>query len=97
MPYQTSNPAVHAMALAYSSGDFTEQYGRQSYMSSRTLSPRKPIKRTVCLPQKGDAKAVMLRVRIAPEDHKAIEVAAKNGKQPVSEWIRGTLNAALQG
>jgi predicted HicB family RNase H-like nuclease len=38
----------------------------------------------------------MLRVRITPEERKAIEVAAKTGKKSVSDWIRGTLTAALE-
>jgi predicted HicB family RNase H-like nuclease len=46
---------------------------------------------------KGEAKAVFLRVRITPEERKAIEAKAKTGKQSVSDWIRGMLNAALQG
>jgi predicted HicB family RNase H-like nuclease len=44
---------------------------------------------------KGDAKGVMLRVRISPAESKAVEAKAKASKQNVSEWIRGTLNAAL--
>ncbi len=40
---------------------------------------------------KGDAKAVMLRVRISPSESKAIESKAKASKQTVSEWIRATL------
>ena len=40
---------------------------------------------------KGDAKAVMLRVRISTAESKAIDAAAKASKQTVSEWIRATL------
>jgi predicted HicB family RNase H-like nuclease len=40
---------------------------------------------------KGDAKAVMLRVRISPAESKALEATAKANKQTVSEWIRTTL------
>lgn len=44
---------------------------------------------------KGSAKAGFLRVRVKPEELKAIESAAKNKKQTLSEWIRSTLNAAI--
>jgi predicted HicB family RNase H-like nuclease len=44
---------------------------------------------------KGHAKAGTLRVRVTPEELRAIESKAKAGKQTVSEWIRSTLNAAL--
>jgi predicted HicB family RNase H-like nuclease len=40
---------------------------------------------------KGDAKAVMLRVRISLAESRAIEAKAKASKQTVSEWIRSTL------
>ena len=45
---------------------------------------------------KGNAKAVMLRVRITPEERKAIEAKAKTGNQSVSQWIRSTLSAAVE-
>ena len=44
---------------------------------------------------KGDAKAVMLRVRISPAESKSIEAKAKASKQTVSEWIRSTLFPAV--
>ena len=44
---------------------------------------------------KGESKAVMLRVRISPLESTAVEATAKAQRQTVSEWIRGTLNAAL--
>lgn len=44
---------------------------------------------------KGNAKAVMLRVRVTPDDLKAMK--AKAGKLTVSEWIRGTLRTAANG
>jgi hypothetical protein len=34
-------------------------------------------------------------VRFAPDALKAMEAAAKSGNQSLSEWIRSTLNAAL--
>jgi len=45
---------------------------------------------------KGNAKAVMLRVRISPNDLRAIEATAKASKQTVSEWVRSTIHASLQ-
>lgn len=44
---------------------------------------------------KGDAKAVMLRVRISPAESKTLEAKAKASKQSVSEWIRSTLFAEV--
>jgi uncharacterized protein (DUF1778 family) len=44
---------------------------------------------------KGNAKNETLRVRVTPDELKAIESAAKSKKQSASEWIRSTLNAAL--
>ena len=42
---------------------------------------------------KGDAKVATLRVRVTTEELRAIEAAAKAGKQSVSDWIRSTLRA----
>jgi len=42
---------------------------------------------------KGHAKGQFLRVRVTPDEMKAIESKAKASKQTVSEWIRSTLNA----
>ncbi|MGH9765072.1 MAG: plasmid mobilization protein [Blastocatellia bacterium] len=44
------------------------------------------------LPQ-GHAKGQFLRVRVTPDEMKAIETKARAAKQTVSEWIRSTLNA----
>ena len=44
---------------------------------------------------KGNAKAVMLRVRITPGELQAIEAAAKASKQSVSDWIRSKLTATV--
>jgi predicted HicB family RNase H-like nuclease len=44
---------------------------------------------------KGHAKAGTLRVRVTPEELRAIEAVSKSKKQTVSEWIRSTLNAAI--
>ena len=43
---------------------------------------------------KGNAKDVMLRVRVTPDDLKAMKAMAKANKASVSEWIRGTLRTA---
>jgi predicted HicB family RNase H-like nuclease len=44
---------------------------------------------------KGHAKAKIVPVRFKPEEFKTITRAAKASKQSLSEWIRGTLNAAV--
>lgn len=36
-----------------------------------------------------------LRVRVTPEELRAIESKSKAQKQTMSDWIRSTLNAAL--
>jgi predicted HicB family RNase H-like nuclease len=43
----------------------------------------------------GEAKVGTLRIRVTPNELRAIESVAKSKKQSVSEWIRSTLNAAL--
>lgn len=43
---------------------------------------------------KGVAKAETLRIRVTPEEMRAIEFSAKAKEQTISEWIRSTLNAA---
>jgi len=43
---------------------------------------------------KGNAKAVMLRVRVTADDLKAMKSTAKANQQNVSEWIRSTLRTA---
>ena len=45
---------------------------------------------------KGEAKGRIVPVRFASEDIRAVEAAAKASGQTVSEWIRSTLNAAIQ-
>lgn len=46
---------------------------------------------------KGEAKGKIVPIRFAPEDIKAITTAAKANDQTVSQWIRSTINAAIQG
>jgi predicted HicB family RNase H-like nuclease len=43
---------------------------------------------------KGNAKNVMLRVRVTVEEQKAMKALAKANGQSVSEWIRGMLRTA---
>lgn len=44
---------------------------------------------------KGNAKDVMLRVRVTPDDIKAMKAKAKANGQSVSEWIRSTISDAI--
>ena len=46
---------------------------------------------------KGNAKAVMLRVRVTPDERMAIERAAKASKQTSSQWIRALVSTAIGG
>jgi predicted HicB family RNase H-like nuclease len=41
---------------------------------------------------KGHARAGMLRVRLTPEELRAVEKAARRKKQSVSQWIRALVN-----
>ncbi len=61
--------------------------------STRKPKPRKPGRPRL---PKGNAKAVMLRVRITPEEHADLEKAAKASKQTVSAWVRSTLLAVIE-
>jgi hypothetical protein len=45
---------------------------------------------------KGEAKAETLRIRVTPSELRTFEGKAKARKQTVSEWIRSTLNAAME-
>jgi predicted HicB family RNase H-like nuclease len=44
---------------------------------------------------KGQAKVGTLRIRVTPDELRAIESAAKAKKQSMSDWIRSTLKAAI--
>lgn len=46
---------------------------------------------------KGDAKSSIVPVRLNTEDRKRVEAAARASNVTVSEWIRGTLAAAIGG
>ena len=59
--------------------------------------PKKPKKPGRPPLPKGHAKAGTLRVRVTPDELRAIETKARQSKQTVSEWIRSTLSTALGG
>jgi hypothetical protein len=44
---------------------------------------------------KGQAKIGTLRIRVTPQELRAIEDSAKSQRLSVSEWIRSTLDAAI--
>jgi predicted HicB family RNase H-like nuclease len=44
---------------------------------------------------RGEAKLGTLRVRVNPNELLSIEAKARRARQSVSEWIRSTLNAAI--
>jgi hypothetical protein len=46
---------------------------------------------------KGEAKGRIVPVRFTGEDLKAMEAAAKASGQLLSEWIRSTVSARLDG
>ncbi len=74
---------------------------RQSYRSLEALKAktqkRKPSRAGRPPLPEGNAKATMLRVRVTPDERAAFEAAAKVKNQTVSQWIRCTLSAALEG
>lgn len=57
------------------------------------LKPKKVGRPTL---PKGNAKAATVRVRSTPNELRSYETAAKTKKQSLSEWIRNTLNAAIE-
>ena len=46
---------------------------------------------------KGEAKGKIVPIRFNAEDLKKVTAAAKAKDQTVSEWVRSTLYASLQG
>ena len=46
---------------------------------------------------KGEAMGRVIQVRFTAQDTKAIEQAAKTSDQTVSEWVRSTIHATLNG
>ena len=57
--------------------------------AKKTRKPGRPK-----LPR-GESKGKFLRVRVTPDELRAIEKAAKQGGKSVSEWSRGILSAAI--
>jgi hypothetical protein len=45
---------------------------------------------------KGEAKGRIVPIRFNPADLKRIELMARASQQTVSEWIRGTVAAAME-
>lgn len=43
---------------------------------------------------KGEAKSEMIRSRVTPAEHKAIEIAAKSCGKDISEWARFVMLSA---
>jgi predicted HicB family RNase H-like nuclease len=60
------------------------------------MPPSKPKKVGRPKLPKGEAKGKIVALRFDPDYLKRIDIAAKAGKQSRSEWIRSTLNAAIQ-
>jgi hypothetical protein len=46
---------------------------------------------------KGEAKGKIVPIRFNAEDLKKVTAAARAKDQTVSEWVRSTLHASLQG
>ena len=61
-------------------------------MPTSKPKPKKPGRPPL---PKGNAKAVMLRVRVTPNERAAIETAARAKDQTVSEWLRSKLPAMI--
>ena len=59
--------------------------------------PTKPKKVGRPKMAKGEAKGKIVPVRFNAEDLKTVTAAAKASKQNLSDWIRSTLHASLQG
>ena len=61
--------------------------------------PSQPKPKKVGRPKlpKGEAKGKLVALRLDPETHKRVSAAAKARSTTVSEWIRGTLEASLNG
>lgn len=63
-------------------------------MPKATEKKRKPGRPKL---PKGESKGRIVPIRFAPDALKRIEAAAKASDQTVSEWVRGTLAAAIGG
>jgi hypothetical protein len=69
------------------------------FRSLEALSPKtqkKPSKAGRPPLPEGDAKAVMLRVRVTPDELRTFDRAAKASNQKRSEWIRNILTTAVE-
>jgi hypothetical protein len=60
--------------------------------------PTQPKPKKVGRPKmaKGEAKGKIVPIRFNADDLKKVTAAAKANKQTVSEWVRSTLNSALE-
>jgi hypothetical protein len=63
---------------------------------SRFLDPAKPMKTGRPKLPTGTAKGRIVHVRFTPEEIERIATAAKASNKTVSEWIRSTVNAAIE-
>jgi metal-responsive CopG/Arc/MetJ family transcriptional regulator len=61
------------------------------------MPPSKPKKVGRPKLPKGEAKGKIVALRFDADYLKRIDLAAKGGKKTRSEWIRGILDAALEG
>jgi hypothetical protein len=61
--------------------------------------PRQPKPKKVGRPTlpKDDAKSSIVPIRFNMKDRKKVEAAAKASNQTLSEWVRRTLHAAIEG
>ncbi len=59
------------------------------------MAPSKPKKVGRPKLPKGEAKGKLVALRFNQDDLKRVEAAAKASKKTLSEWIRTTLNSAL--
>jgi hypothetical protein len=58
--------------------------------------PPKPKKMGRPKLPKGEAKGKIVALRFSADDVKRVTAAARSKSQTVSEWIRSTLNAAME-
>jgi hypothetical protein len=63
-------------------------------MPTSKPKPKKPGRPKL---PKADAKSRTVLVRFRAEDVKRIETSAKANNQTVSEWIRSTVSATIEG
>ena len=98
MAYETDNQKKPHHVTVLRLGPITSPLLAVRAAMSRSLEtmPQKKARKAGRPPlPKGRAKNGTLRVRVTPDELRAIEGKAKVTKQTVSEWIRSTLNANL--